>query len=41
MQNCNTCPCKPVTAWPKMYHLAKKYLRDDIQIEYVDSLFHD
>jgi hypothetical protein len=37
--NCNTCPCKPVSAWPKMYNLAKKYLKDDIDIEYVESLF--
>jgi len=37
--NCNTCPRKPVSAWPYMSVLAKKYLRDDIKIEYVDSLF--
>ncbi len=37
--NCNTCPCKPISAWPKMYNLAKKYLKEDIDIEYVESLF--
>lgn len=39
LQNCNTCPFKPKTAWPKMAHLAKKYLKDDIDITYVESLF--
>ena len=37
--NCNTCPRKPMSAWPYMSALARKYLRDDIDIEYVDSLF--
>lgn len=37
--NCNLCTRKPKTAWPYMSTLAKKYLRDDIEIEYVDSLF--
>lgn len=39
LENCNTCQNKPKTAWPYMSILAKKYLRDDIEIEYVDSLF--
>lgn len=39
LKNCNTCPCKPKTAWPKMITLAKKYLKDDIEVEYVKSLF--
>lgn len=29
----------PESAWPKMYNLAKKYLREDIEIEYVKSIF--
>lgn len=39
LENCNICPNKPKTAWPYMSTLARKYLRDDIKIEYVDSLF--
>lgn len=39
LQNCNDCPFKPKSAWPKMMHLAKKYLKDDIKFEYVNSLF--
>lgn len=37
--NCNICPRKPKSAWPYMSSLAKKYLRDDINIEYIESLF--
>lgn len=37
--NCNTCSRKPKSAWPYMSNLAKKYLCDDIEIEYVESLF--
>ncbi len=37
--NCNTCPKKPVTAFPYMFNLAKKYLRDEYRFEYHDSLF--
>ena len=37
--NCNTCIAQPVTSWNYMVGLAKKYLRDDIEIEYVKSLF--
>lgn len=37
--NCNTCPAKPKSAWPYMSHLAKKYLKDEYEFEYVDSLF--
>lgn len=37
--NCNACPRKPLSDWPYMSALAKKYLRDDLEIEYVDSLF--
>lgn len=37
--NCNNCPRKPHTAWAYMSTLAKKYLRSDIDIQYVESLF--
>lgn len=37
--NCNTCIAKPKTAWNYMHALAKKYLKDTIEIEYVESLF--
>ncbi|MQP51528.1 MULTISPECIES: FAD-dependent oxidoreductase [unclassified Flavobacterium] len=37
--NCNTCVAKPKTSWPYMLALAKKYLNDDIKIEYVESLY--
>lgn len=37
--NCNLCPNKPETAWNYMSALAKKYLRDDIKIKYVKSLY--
>ena len=39
LANCNTCIAKPKTSWPHMYALAKKYLNDDVTIEYVESLF--
>lgn len=37
--NCNTCIAKPKTSWPFMLALAKKYLKEDITIEYVESLY--
>jgi len=37
--NCNTCVAKPKSSWPFMLALAKKYLNDDITIEYVESLY--
>ena len=37
--NCNLCPNKPETAWNYMSSLAKKYLRDDIELEYSHSLY--
>lgn len=37
--NCNECIAKPETAWPYMSGLAKKYLREEYQFEYVKSLF--
>lgn len=37
--NCNDCPAKPVTAFPYMANLARKYLRDEYGFEYRSSLF--
>lgn len=37
--NCNTCVAKPKTSWVYMNSLAKKFLHDDIEIEYQSSLF--
>jgi hypothetical protein len=37
--NCNKCIAKPQTAWEYMSKLAKKYLPDDIEMEYKYSLF--
>jgi hypothetical protein len=37
--NCNDCPAKPETAWPYMSNLARKYMRDDLTLEFDHSLF--
>lgn len=37
--NCNDCPAKPLTAFPYMATLARKYMRDDYRFEYKSSLF--
>lgn len=37
--NCNTCDSKPKTSWPYMSRLAKTYLRDEYELEYVNSLY--
>ncbi|MBQ6518943.1 MAG: FAD-binding oxidoreductase [Anaerolineaceae bacterium] len=37
--NCNECSAKPVTAFPYMSGLARKYMRDDYNFDYVKSLF--
>lgn len=37
--NCNDCPAKPVTAFPYMESLAKKYMLDDYEFKYKKSLF--
>ncbi|MEG2295222.1 MAG: FAD-dependent oxidoreductase [Oscillospiraceae bacterium] len=39
LNNCNNCKYKPKSAWDYMSQLAKKYLRDDMKFEYVESLF--
>lgn len=37
--NCNLCKAKPDTAWPYMSQLARKYLREEYDFQYVKSLF--
>ena len=37
--NCNDCPANPVTAFPYMANLARKYMLDDYRFEYRNSLF--
>ena len=37
--NCNDCPARPKSAWPYMSSLAKKYMKDKLKFEYVDSLY--
>ena len=37
--NCNDCPAKPESAWTYMSNMAKKYLKDEYEFEYVGSLF--
>lgn len=37
--NCNDCPARPDTAFPYMASLAEKYLRDEFEFTYKDSLF--
>ena len=37
--NCDDCPAKPETAFPYMAGLARKYLKDDYQFEYKQSLY--
>lgn len=37
--NCNECPAKPETAWGYMSNLTRKYLKEEYQFEYVDSMF--
>lgn len=37
--NCNNCIAKPITAWPYMSNLAKKYLKNEFDFKYVKSLY--
>ncbi len=37
--NCNLCPAKPESAWPYMRQLAHKFLRPELEFQYVRSLF--
>jgi len=37
--NCNECKAKPVSAWPYMSSLAKKYMKDEFGFTYRKSLY--
>lgn len=37
--NCNECPAKPMTAWPYMSSLARKYMKEEYDFQYRESLF--
>lgn len=39
LQNCSSCSRKPATAWPYMSKLARKYLKEEYQFDYVKSLY--
>jgi hypothetical protein len=39
LENCNFCIAKPKSSWNSMNQVAMKYLKDDIKIDYVKSLF--
>ena len=39
LANCNDCPAKPESAWVYMSHLARKYLRDEYNFSYRESLY--
>ncbi|MCM1231864.1 MAG: FAD-binding oxidoreductase [Ruminococcus flavefaciens] len=37
--NCNDCSARPASAFPYMEHLARKYMRNEYQFKYRNSLF--
>lgn len=39
LYNCNDCPAKPVSAWPYMSQLVKKYLKPEYGFDYARSLY--
>lgn len=39
LYNCNKCEAAPKSAWPFMMQLAKKYIHDRFEFEYVKSLY--
>jgi hypothetical protein len=39
LSNCNLCQSKPKSAWTYMSNLVQKYLKNDINFEYKNSLF--
>ena len=39
LANCNDCIHRPESNWPKMYQLAKKYLREEIDMTFTKSMF--
>lgn len=38
LENCNLCHARPVTAWPYMLQLSKKFLKSDIKLTFKESL---
>ena len=39
LYNCNICPAKPESAWPYMFHMARKYMRPELEFHYSHSLY--
>lgn len=39
LENCNECKHKPKSAWEHMSHLAKKYMKPELEFKYESSLF--
>ena len=39
LANCNDCQVKPKTAFPHMSQLARKYLKEELEFEYIESLY--
>ena len=39
LYNCSLCPAKPESAYPYMSHLARKYMRDEYDFRYKESLY--
>ena len=37
--NCNECTHKPISAWEHMSHLARKYMRSELEFKYHGSLY--
>ncbi|MBM4404416.1 MAG: FAD-binding oxidoreductase [Candidatus Cloacimonetes bacterium] len=39
LQNCNTCPARPHSAWNFMHQLARLYLHPRLEMEFTEALF--
>ena len=39
LYNCNDCPARPQSAWPYMSKLARKFMRPELEFQYVKSLY--
>lgn len=39
LQNCNTCPARPNTAWSYMHQLARLYLQPRLEMDFTKALF--
>ncbi len=39
LENCNYCIHRPTSHWPRMYQLAKEYLREEMEMTFVRSMF--